>query len=157
MSPNFIQEQLSWAYVKAVIFRGRFDLSLPVVDRRGIDGTITDSRRNGMNRVDFQLMSTTDYAVRDDEIVYDLRVQHYNHLIIPNDAPRVLILFVMPENPDQWLAQSLDELCLRKCAFWHSVMGDEPSSNNSEKRVFVPRSNVFNLEGVQGMFQELLG
>lgn len=155
MSPNMIQERLSWAYVEAVIFRGGYDLSVPKVDR-GIDGTITDSRRSGINRVDFQLKSTTEYALQDAEIAYDLRVRNYNQLIIANDVPRILILFIMPENPDEWLAQSLDALCLRKCAFWHSVMGAEHSSNTSEKRVFVPRSNVFSLEGLQGMFQELL-
>ena len=156
MSPNMIQERLSWSYIESVIFRGGYDLSVPKVDR-GIDGTIIDSRRRGLNRVDFQLKSTTEYVLQDTEIAYDLRVRNYNQLIIANDVPRVLILFIMPENPDEWLAQSLDELCLRKCAFWHSVMGYEHSSNTSGKRVFVPRSNVFSLEGLQGMFQELLG
>ena len=155
MSPNMIQERLSWAYVEAVVFRGGFDLWVPKVDR-GIDGTIIDERRGGINRVDFQLKSTTEYVWRGAEIAYDLRVRNYNQLVIASDVPRVLILFIMPENPDEWLAQSLEELCLRKCAFWHSVMGGEHSGNASGKRVFVPLSNVFNLEGLREMFQELL-
>ena len=38
MANNFIQEQLSWAYVRAVIFNAGYGLSLPIVDDHGIDG-----------------------------------------------------------------------------------------------------------------------
>ena len=87
MSPNFIQEQLSWAYVNAVVHRAGFSLSRPVVDNRGIDGTIESCDR-GLNRVDFQLKSSTNYAVRDGEIIYDLRAENYDHLIKDTGCPK---------------------------------------------------------------------
>ena len=55
VSPNFIQERLSWAYVRAVVYRAGFRVSLPEVDDHGIDGTI-ESYGGGVNRVDFQLV-----------------------------------------------------------------------------------------------------
>ena len=122
MSPNFIQEQLSGAYVRAVIFRAGYRLDLPVVDDHGIDGTV-GSYSGGVNRVDFQLKSTTDYEIRDGFIIYDLRVEDYNRLVREADLPRVLVLFLMPADPGQWLAQTQEELCLRKCAYWVSLMG----------------------------------
>ena len=156
MSPNFIQEELSWAYVRAVIFRAGFDLSVPVKDVFGIDGTVV-AFASGVNRVDFQLKSTCDYEIYDDAIRYDLRVTDYNRLVKDEDVPRVLILFIMPDDDTQWLAQSPDELCLRKCAYWASLAGLPPSPNSSTVRVSIPLANVFDQDGLQEMFRFLIG
>lgn len=156
MSPNFIQEELSKAYVRAVVYNAGLSLSIPEKDYYGIDGTIDDPNRRGVNRIDFQLKSTTDYEVRDGEIVYDLRVEDYNRLIRDEDVPRVLILYLMPKDPDEWLAQGLEQLCLRECAFWHSLMGKDWSPNPYEKRVFVPQANVFSQDGLRDMFRRLI-
>ena len=156
MSPNFIQEELSKAYVRAVVYNAGLSLSLPEKDYYGIDGTIDDPNRRGVNRIDFQLKSTTDYEIRGGEIVYDLRVEDYNRLILDDDVPRVLILYLMPEDQDEWMAQSLEQLCLRECAFWHSLMGEPPSPNVSQQRVFVPQVNGFNQDGLRDMFRRLI-
>ncbi len=55
--------------------------------------------------MDFQLKSTTSYGTTDTAVGYDLRVQNYNQLIIEDDAPRILILFIMPDDDGQWLLQ----------------------------------------------------
>ena len=155
MSPNFIQEQLSRAYTRAVIFRASLRLSDPVVDDHGIDGTIVDPDRRGVNRVDFQLKASTLYQIGTDTITYDLRVEDYNRLIIADDVPRVLILFIMPDDA-QWLLQSEEELCLRTCAYWVSLMGMAPSPNSSTGRVYLPAANVFDQDGLRDIFRQLL-
>ena len=155
MSPNFIQEQLSWAFVRAVIFRAGYSLSIPVVDDHGIDGTV-ESYGRGINKIDFQLKATTNYEITGGEIRYDLRVENYNQLVRDDGLPRILILFIMPEDPSQWLAKSLEELCLRKCAYWVSLMGEVPSRNARTVRVSVPLSNVFDEDGLSDMFRRLL-
>ena len=156
MSPNFVQEQLSLAYVNAVVFNAGFSLSEPRKDYYGIDGTVVDPNRRGVDRVDFQLKSDTDYTWRGNDIAYDLRVADYNRLIRADGIPRVLILLLMPDNPDEWLAQSTDELCLRKCAYWLSLMGSPHSANNYTQRVFVPLANVFSRDGLRDMFNTLI-
>ena len=157
MSTNFMQEQLSLAYVRAVTFRAGLRLSIPEVDDHGIDGTIVDPNRRGINRVDFQLKSTTDCEIRDDIVAYDLRVEDYNRLILEDDVPRVLILFIMPDDETEWLTQSDEELCLRKCSYWVSLMGMQPSRNSSSVRVRVPLANMFDQDGLQDMFRQLIG
>ena len=156
MSPNFIQEQLSRAYTRAVIFRAGFRLSNPEVDDHGIDGTIVDPDRRGVNRVDFQLKASTVYQIRNDAIAYDLRVEDYNRLIIEDDVPRILILYIMPDDDGRWLIQSEDELCLRTCAYWVSLMGMIRSPNSSTGRVYLPAANVFDQDGLRDMFRQLL-
>ena len=156
MSPNFIQEQLSLSYVRAVTFRAGVSLSRPEVDDHGIDGTIVDPDRRGVNRVDFQLKATTQYEIRNDVVVYDLRVEDYNRLVIEDDVPRILILYVMPDDDSQWLVQSEEELCLRKCSYWMTLMGEARSRNSSTVRVSVPLANVFDQAGLRNMFRQLI-
>ena len=154
MSSNFIQEQLSLTYVRAVVYRAGWHLSFPEVDDHGIDGTIEAPVR-GMSKVDFQLKATTVYEVQGDRLAYDLRVENYNQLIAQDDVPRILILFVMPDDPAQWLSCTDDELCVRKCAYWVQLMGLPPSSNTSTQRVHVPLTNLFHPDGLQSMFDQV--
>ncbi len=156
MSPNFIQEQLSWSYVRAVLYRAGYRLSRPEVDDHGIDGTIVASSARGMNRVDFQLKATTVYEVNNATIGYDLRVQNYNQLIREDDVPQILILLIMPDDADQWLTHSEDKLCLRKCAYWLDLMGKPPSDNSSTKRVYIPMDNTFNQDDLPAIFRRLI-
>ena len=154
MSPNFIQEQLSWAYVRAAVFSTGFNLSIPAVDDHGIDGTI-QFYQPSRKRVDFQLKSTTRYSIRNGNIIYDLRAENYNQLIDTTDNPQVLILFVMSANSKLWVSQDQYEMCLRKAAYWVSLMGRQRSDNLETVRVEVPLANIFDRNGIQNMFNQL--
>lgn len=155
MSTNFRQEQMSLSYVRAVIFGAGFNLSRYEVDDHGIDGTIRSYTR-GRNRVDFQLKATTKYDVRDSNIAYDLRVENYNQLIESDGLPQVLILFTMSENDNFWVSQNHYEMNLRKCAYWVCLMGRQLSNNSSTVRVELPIANIFDQNGLQRMFDQLL-
>ena len=155
MATNFVQEQISLSYVRAVIFSAGFNLSVPTVDDHGIDGTIT-SYSQGRNRVDFQLKATTRYEIKDSVIVYDLRVENYNQLIEADSPPQVLILFLMSSNEKFWISQSHYEMNIRKCAYWVSLIGLPFSSNSSTVRVEIPMANIFDRAGIQDMFSQLV-
>ena len=152
-----IQKELSEAYLRAVVFRAGLNLSHFENDR-GIDGTIHFPRipGKGVNRVDNQLKATTVYSPRNGVIAYDLDVKNYNLLTEDEGVPGVLILFIMPRNHQQWLAQSDEELCLRKCAYWTSLMGEPISGNISKKRVEVPLANRFGPDTIWDMFRQLV-
>ena len=152
MPDNLIKEDLSQAYVQAVTSSSGHDLNITRKDYRGIDGTIENPSIWGVNRVDFQLKATTDYEFRGTDVIYDLRVENYNRLVEERDIPRVLILFIMPNDETEWLAQSPDQLCLRRCAYWKSLMGETRSTNNRQVRISIPRVNVFDQGGIRDMF-----
>ncbi len=155
MSPNSVQEQLSLAYVQAVVFRAGFNLSRLAVDDHGIDGTIKSYHR-GINRVDFQLKASYGCCFTDEHIIYDLDVRNYNFLVEAEGLPAILILFAMPPEPDRWLDQDEEELRLRHCSYWLSLEGEQPSDNVSTKRVHIPRTNQFNAEGLPIIFSRLI-
>ena len=154
MSPNFIQEQLSWAYVRAVIFRAGYNLYFPAIDDHGVDAGIA-SYEGRRSRIDFQLKATTQYTVRSSSVIYDLRVENYNQLAVSSHSPRVLILFTMPANDNLWLSQNHNEMCLRGCAYWASLAGMPPSRNTSTVRVSLPMANIFDADGLSNMFSQL--
>ena len=156
MSPNFVQEQLSKAYLRAVVFHAGYNLSEPTVDDHGIDGTITPYGP-GRLPIDYQLKSTTAYIERGDSILYDLHVENYNSLTMDDNLPRVLVLFLMPEERSEWLSFSPEQLCVRKAAYWVSLMGREHLPNSSSVRVTLPLENEFSVEGIHAMFEQLHG
>lgn len=146
---------MSEAYLQAVVLRAGFNLSYFKNDR-GKDGTIEAPNRRGINKIDYQLKSTTRYSIRNSVVVYALDVNAYNYLVQDDGFPSVLILFIMPDDEDQWLVQSDDELCIRKCAYWVSLMGEPRSSNRSTKTVEVPVANIFSPSGLDDMFDQLV-
>ena len=101
-------------------------------------------------QVDLQLKSTTRAEVHGTEVGYDLDVRAY-HWLRQHQVyrPRVLVLMVLPEDEVQWLSQSLEELVLRRCAYWMTLRGAEPTTNQRTIRIKLPRANVFSSAAVR--------
>jgi hypothetical protein len=65
-----------------------------------------------------------------------LRLQH----VCP---PRILVLLLLPEDKNLCLTQSVEELVLRKCAYWISLGGAAATTNEVSIRLHIPRQNGF--------------
>ena len=154
---NLRQEQLSKACLQVLVFSVGYNLTQPMADTYGIDGAIIAPAELGVKQVDYQLKATTRYEIRGSDLAYDLRVEDYNRLILADGASRVLLLYTMPADPDQWLAQSEDETCLRHCLYWLSLRGRPVSTNAATERVYVPRANFLDQAGLVNMFRQLTG
>jgi hypothetical protein len=61
---------------------------------------------------------------------------------------------VLPEDEAQWLSQSLEELVMRRCAYWVSLRGVEPTTNQRTIRIRMPRANVFSSAAVCQLLDE---
>lgn len=154
---NFRQEQLSKACLQVLVFDAGYNLSQPIVDSYGADGAIISPGPHGVQQVDYQLKATTRYEIQGSDLAYDLRVADYNRLIPESEIRRVLLLYTMPADPEQWLAQSEAETCLRHCLYWLSLRGRPASSNAYTERVYVPRANFLDQAGLVDMFRQLAG
>jgi len=108
-------------------------------------------------QLDVQLKSTTRAQVRSAEVIHDLDVRAYNVLrqeLVPG-WPRVLVLLVLPEDEALWLTQSVEELILRRCAYWVSLRGAEAVPAHTTTRIALPCQNVFSVEGLTEIFVRL--
>jgi hypothetical protein len=158
---NLRQEALSRAYVRAVAAQAGV-VCVEAVQDFGIDAYLRDVEQEGSTfrdtgpQIDLQLKSTTRAEIREDRLVYDLEVRASNFWRqVPHDRPRLLVVLVLPGDEPQWLSQSVEELILRRCAYWVLLAGAAPTANDKTIRISMPRENVFSVEAVQGMMRAL--
>ncbi len=106
-------------------------------------------------QLDLQLKSTTRAEVRDAEVTFDLEVRAYSWLRQQHvSQPRILVLLVLPDDETQWISQSLEALILRRCAYWLSLRGAEPTTNQKTIRVTIPRTNVLSDTAIHQLMDE---
>jgi Domain of unknown function (DUF4365) len=107
-------------------------------------------------QVGLQLRSTTRTSVTETEVKLDLDVPTYHDLRASvTYCPRILVVLIMPEDEDEWVVQSPDELAIRHCAYWLSLQGYPETSSRSTIRMGIPLTNVFSVESVRTIMQSI--
>lgn len=102
-----------------------------------------------------QIKSTTTNEINDQYIIYDMEVEDYNKLATwEGGSPCVLLLVCLPKDPQDWLGISEEQLVIKHCCYWTHIT-DPPSSNQSRKRVFIPRSQVFTPDTVNILLDQI--
>ncbi len=136
-------EELSRRYVETISTCIGSKTTSTSVDDDSIDITIEKSigRRP---KIDAQLKSTSldKNANSQDHFPFDLKVKNFNDLVLDSFSPRILIVYLLPENDNDWVKHSLKELSMCGCAYWVSLKGKEKSTNKATVRVDVPFRNV---------------
>ncbi len=153
---NQRQETLSRAYIRTIAAQAGVICGDMVQDfgtdmfLRGVEQLDQQYFDNGP-QLDLQLKSTFRAEVRETKVLYDLEVRSYNWCrqeVVTQ--PRFLVLLVLPQDESQWLTQSIDEMILRRCAFWRSLRGEASTDNQSTIRITIPLTNVFSVSTVRG-------
>jgi hypothetical protein len=49
------------------------------------------------------------------------------------------------------ISQTKEALILRRCAYWISLRGSEPTTSQSTVRIVIPRANVFSVQSLQAL------
>jgi hypothetical protein len=155
------QESLSRAYIQAIASRCGLNCSFRDFDY-GIDVTVHLIQRrenryveSGFN-LDIQAKSTFNATLNGTHVVYDMEAKTFNDLREPDvGTPRILVLLVQPEIENDWTGMTENELMLRRCAYWLSLKGREPTTNKETIRVSIPRTNLFSVEALQGIMTRL--
>jgi hypothetical protein len=159
---NQRQEALSRAYVRAIAARCGLLCDFAREYDYGIDLSLHDIARRGSRvgesgfQLDIQLKSTTSAQLTADEVLYDLEVKAYDDLREPAVGNyRVLVVVVLPPDESLWTSQTEEQLVIRGCAYWSSLRGLPPTTNQRTTRVSIPRGNVFSVEGVTALMDRI--
>ena len=158
MELNQKKELFSKAYVRAVAAVGGFSVSQPEVDDDSIDLKIVARGGEGIvfsPELNLQLKCTSRDLLDGRFIRYPVRIKNYRDLIINSQVPRLLVVVLVPENLENWLQQSEDEMCMRYCAYWVSLRGQPERLNTANVTVELPRSNQFTVEALKSIMQRL--
>lgn len=149
-----IQEQLSLAYCQAVISQAGYGYAVPSIDH-GIDVDVKYISIFGQKRIDagtvlaLQLKATKTAQKTSEFLKYPLSISAYERLKAPCAQPRILVVYNMPRDTNQWLHCSHEIFKMQHCAYW--IKADdlpENPGNGSSLTVNIPLNNIFSSENV---------
>jgi hypothetical protein len=153
------KEQFSIAYVRAIVSVAGFVISRQEVDEDSVDLTLSARGVSGTYRspkIDIQLKCTARDLIHDDHLHFPLPRKNYDELRGDRFlVPRLLVVVTVPEALDDWLAQSEEELILRRCGYWMSLRDAPETSNTETVTVYVPRSNLFTAPVLKNIMQRI--
>jgi len=121
-------------------------------DDEGIDFELkTRKMRNGKvspgsTVLEFQVKSTVNWAEDENNISYACPSKNYNDLITRNidkDVRIILILMCLPEQKEEWINSTLENIVFKKSTFWYSTDSEELLENeDSTKTIYIPKTNI---------------
>jgi hypothetical protein len=155
MTENLQKESLSAAYVRLVAAVAGVGVARPETDDDSVDlillasGTVAPTSP----AVGVQLKSTADPSVhKDGRLSFALGRKNYDDLRRPTRWPRILVVFVLANDPARWLEQSEEQTVVRRCAYWVSLRGFPPRDQQSIT-IDVPRENLLTPAAIRSLLE----
>jgi hypothetical protein len=163
ISTQHIEESLSLSYVNAVV--SKTGQVFNVINRDyGVDGSVRridsiNGKLIDMGAVfDCQLKASKNWSENETEIIYDIKADAYNRLVIRREnstLPCYLILLCLPKDKKDWLCITENELILKRSCYYYQ-MPDERTKNTSSVRVKIPKKNLFDCGAVNILLESVL-
>lgn len=155
---SMFKEQFSLAYVRAVVALAGCDVTVYNVDVNGCDIGIhatDDNLHPRLPKVDVQMKCTAREVMDDNALIFDLDVPTYRKLRLDVTVPRILVVVLVPRDPVNWILQTEEEMVVRHCAYWRSLYDLTDTRNEEAQRVRLPRTQIFNVEALQGILAKV--
>jgi hypothetical protein len=149
MTPKQQREELSKAYVAAVAARAGCKLSTWSQDSGCLDVSVGTATAFGDGlaapKLDLQLKaSSKPRPVTDGLLSWSLKRSHFENLRRRAQVPHILVTLVLPEDEDEWMAQSAHQLSMRRCAYWVHLLGEPPIPTSQQSTTIrIPESQLF--------------
>lgn len=132
---NDQKEALSRAYVHAVAAGAGYVVASWDFDRDGVDLSLS---AGGAMRpsIALQLKATTrlDRSL-DQGLSFQLPIKNYELLRIPTQTPRYLVVLDLPKDSSEWLFITEEQLVMKRCAYWVSLVGKPEVSNSANIKI----------------------
>jgi hypothetical protein len=159
------QEDLSFAYISAVVANAGYNCSPPQRHDYGIDieiGCVEKFRkrmRDTGHRLHIQAKASHNFTISGDGncIIYDLKADTYNDLILKHGNPVILVLYCMPSDEDGWLSVYEECTTLRHCGYWISLRGMPASTNKTTIRIEIPKEQMFTDKSLKDIMDRIKG
>ncbi|HMJ89487.1 MAG TPA: DUF4365 domain-containing protein, partial [Candidatus Acidoferrum sp.] len=151
--PN-IESELSYAYLHAVASKAGMSCRTGTrhEDNSGIDAALTAwgpfPGGGYLTEIDIKVQLKASIKTPADDgsnfSYFVDGVSRYNDLRSETiDVARFLVVLFLPPNADEWLTHSVDQLLLRRCAYWESLRGAPATSNGSGATIKLPKAQTF--------------
>ena len=158
MTIQNIESELSYAYLHAVCSKA--GLSCKQGDRHddgaGVDAEIIyrgKLKHTYLTEIQLNIQlkaTTTQPVVSGKGFSYFLQgIERYDKLRT-NDSSiyKILVVLFLPENSDDWLNCSEEELVMKKAAYWVNLYGAPAVNTTSGTTIYIPTSNILTPEAL---------
>ncbi len=106
--------------------------------------------------LDIQLKCTAQDVIHPHDIRFRLSRKNYDELLHASyDVPKILIVVVVPEEIDNWVAQSEEALALKRCGYWYSLRTLGLTDNQSKVTLRIPRKQIFSPQTLKEKMQAI--
>lgn len=148
------QEALSRVYAHAVAAQAGYITAVYAEDRDGVDLRI---QAGGEIRpaLDLQLKATVNLTASDDgHFRFPLKRRNYDLLRMNTQTPRLLVVLDLPRDEREWMIITVEQLVLRRRAYWLNLRGSDETSNRRTVTVRIPKRNVFEPGGLHALMEQ---
>jgi Domain of unknown function (DUF4365) len=158
---NEQKQQLSVAYVHAVAARAGYTCQVQTVDLDSVDvkigavGYVHDQAVFRSPEIAVQLKATSTLRMGKNYLTFPLKRKNYDELRALNLIPRLVVVLVLPKDPQEWIETNEECMISRRCAYWASLLGMPETSNTRSVSVHLPRSQRFDVEQLQRLMQRV--
>ncbi len=148
LTTNDKKEELSLVYMSAISAVEGFALECIRRDRDSIDAVVRSNKKLSPESkilhisMEVQLKSTAVPNIVEDHLKFNLPMKNYNDLRASSIAERILVVLVLPEDEKDWVKMSIDELVIKKCAYWYSLKNQPDVTNEENIMIRIPVSNI---------------
>jgi hypothetical protein len=150
LSENDKKEELSRTYIQAVSAKVGFSTEKITIDRDSIDVIIRcNSKLDALSEfekvtLEVQAKATSNPNEQNGIFKFPLPIKNYNDLRSNSMAPRIIVLYVLPDRNENWVTMDEEKLVLQRCAYWVSIKGKPESNNSTSVTIDIPKDNIFN-------------
>lgn len=166
LPPIEIESELSYAYLHAVAAHAGMSCECTNrhVDKMGIDAMVRACELFAHDSVltdialDVQLKATVLTPVKaDGNLSYFLHgVGRYDKLRkTTTNIPRIVIVLFLPKEHSEWLTHTDEQLAIKKCAWWVSLLNAPAMDNKSGTTIYLPEVQIFNPSSLREIMTRL--
>ena len=151
---NQRKAELSFVYLSALsAMLGYTCQRGPSPDEDSIDATV---RAKGLGRplFDVQLKATSSPNWLADGLHFRLNRKNYDDLRAERTLNIILVVLELPAEPLEWLECQAEQLIMRQCAWWQSLLG-EPEIETQSKVIVIPKSQRLDLKVVPVLMERI--
>lgn len=158
-----IKEDISISYISALCAHSGIAYEIVRHDEDSTDGILRkrvflDGGRKYDAELRIQLKCTSSpsqYIDNGNTITYKLKVKNYNDLCLRSTTPIILGLLILPEDQNEWIQWSTEELLLKGCMYWASFAGKTESKNEGTISVTLDKKNAINEKTLQSILEKI--
>lgn len=156
--PSACKEQISVAVAQSIATAARCKVEEVRIDDETVDLTIRQVASHTLldhSQLDVQLKCTSSAEETVDVVKWSLKKRSHDHLRSERRlTPIILVVIVVPADFATWMETSTESIQLATRGYWISLRGELEIDKDS-RTVEVPKSNVFDIEGLLKMMKRI--